>query len=123
MRPAERAARAAWRAHLKTEPCVYCGRHPDEIPGGTGRTYITGGATKTAIEHVFSKAKRHTPGSPPRTWADNEVSACWNCNQDRGEKPIVRYLIYRRVRARLNYAAMVRRWQHRARMHARQRQA
>jgi hypothetical protein len=80
-----------WDEVLKREPCVYCCRLAAEVPGGEGRKWRVGGATKMTIEHVVPRGLgiERPPG-----WM-NRAPACWNCNHERGSMPLLAYLVYR----------------------------
>lgn len=107
-----------WRTLLKREPCVWCGRRPDEIPGGTGAKYRVGGATVMTIEHIIPASQKMRPPG----W-ENLAPACWNCNNTRGDLGLLLYVILRRHRGRVDQRFIRRygkpprrpaRWQRRA---------
>jgi hypothetical protein len=84
-----------WAAIVKQDPCVYCGRLLHELHGGTGKKYRSGNATLMTVEHVIPKsAPEHLR---PRGW-QNLVGACWNCNHERGDAPLLHYLLGHRAR-------------------------
>jgi hypothetical protein len=85
----------AWVDIVRRDPCVYCGRRPDELPGGTGQKFQRGDATLMTVEHVIPKS---TPDHlRPRGW-QNLVGACWTCNHKRGDVPLLHYLLGLRAR-------------------------
>ena len=85
----------AWETIVKRDPCVYCGRMPHELPGGTGKKFRNGDATLMTVEHVVPKsAPEHLR---PRGW-QNLVGACWTCNHTRGDVPLLHYLLGLRAR-------------------------
>jgi HNH endonuclease len=84
-----------WVVIVKRDPCVYCGRMPQELEGGHGKKFRRGEATLMTCEHVIPKSvPEHLR---PRGW-QNLVGACWNCNHKRGDVPLLHYLLGLRAR-------------------------
>jgi hypothetical protein len=85
----------AWVVIVKRDPCVYCGRTLQELEGGTGKKYRNGNATLMTVEHVIPQsAPDHLR---PKGW-QNQVGACWNCNHERGDVPLLHFLLGLRAR-------------------------
>jgi len=85
----------SWVVIVKRDPCVYCGRMPHELPGGHGKKYRKGDATLMTVEHVIPRsAPDHLR---PHGW-QNLVGACWNCNHERGDVPLLHFLLGLRAR-------------------------
>lgn len=65
-----------WETYVRRDPCSYCGRY-------NGRM---------TIEHV-------TPlGRGGRDVTANKAAACWQCNQERGSRPLFHFLFLREQR-------------------------
>jgi 5-methylcytosine-specific restriction endonuclease McrA len=80
-------ASVRWDRHLRTEPCVYCGKLL--------------AFEKMTVEHVVPKSRGGRDSSL------NKVGCCEPCNRKRGSMPLLHYLLERQGhnvrKARRNY--------------------
>jgi len=86
-----------WRAIVTRDPCVYCVAWATNYRGNDAMT----------VEHVTPKAH----GGSHTSW-ENLVGAHQSCNHDRGQMPLLRYLVLKHrltiVRGRKNHWARAR---------------
>lgn len=72
----------SYREWLRLDPCVYCGRRPEQIRGGKH-----GAMT---LEHIQPRSKGGGNG-----W-ENLAPACYTCNGRRSSTPLLLYLVQAR---------------------------